>query len=44
MFGIENIVSRKGDKSIVKWLGYLDEFNSWVNNKDLVKLYLKNMS
>jgi len=38
MFRIEKVIRRKGDKSLVKWLGYKDEFNSWVDNKDLVKL------
>jgi len=38
MFRIENVIRRKGDKSLVKWLGYKDEFNSCVDNKDLVKL------
>ena len=37
---IEKVIRRKGNK----WLGYPDEFNPWVDNKDLVKLYLKNMS
>jgi len=39
MFRIEKVIKRKGDKSLVKLLGYKDEFNSWVDNKDLVKLY-----
>ena len=38
MFGIEKVLKRKGNKSLVKWLGYPDSFNSWVNNDDLVKL------
>ena len=37
MFIIEKVIRRKGDKSLVKWLGYKDEFNSQVDNKDLVK-------
>jgi len=24
--------------SLVKWLGYPESFNSWVENKDLIKL------
>ena len=40
MFRIEKVIRRKGDKSLVKWVGgYADQFNSWVDNKDLVKLY-----
>ena len=38
MFRIEKIIKKKGNKPLVKWVGYSDEFNSWVNNKDLVKL------
>ena len=38
MFRIEKVIRRKGDKSLVKWMGYSEEFNSWVDNKDLVKL------
>jgi len=38
MFRIEKVLKRKGNKSLVKWLGYPDSFNSWVNNDDLVKL------
>ena len=38
MFRIEKVLKRKGNKSLVKWLGYPDSFNSWVDNKDLVKL------
>ena len=44
MFRIEKVIRRKGDKSLVKWVGYPDEFNSWIDNKDLVKLYFFNMS
>ena len=38
MFRIEKVIRRKGDKSLVKLMGYADEFNSWVDNKDLIKL------
>ena len=39
VFRIEKVIRRKGDKSLVKWVGYPKEFNSWVENKDLVKLH-----
>ena len=39
MFRIEKVIRRKGDKSLIKWVGYPDEFNSRVDNKDSVKLY-----
>ena len=35
-FIIENILKRKGDKLYVKWKGYDNSFNSWINKKDLV--------
>jgi len=38
LFKIENIIKKKGNKSMVKWLGYPDTFNSWVDNSDLVVL------
>ena len=36
IFRIEKIIRRKGDKSLVKWLGYPETFNSWVDNKELI--------
>jgi len=38
LFRIEKIITKKGNKSLVKWLGYPDTFNSWVDNSDLVAL------
>lgn len=38
VFRIEKIIRKKGNKSLVKWLGYPDSFNSWVDNKDLLEL------
>ena len=35
-FRIEKILRRKGDKSLVKWMGYSDAFNSWVDSKAIV--------
>ena len=37
-FRIEKIIRRKGNKVLVKWFGYPDSFNSWVNNENLIKL------
>ena len=34
VFRIEKIIRKKGDKAIVQWKGYPDEFNSWVSLKD----------
>ena len=37
-FRIEKVVRRdnKKKKALVKWKGYSDKFNSWINFKDLV--------
>ena len=32
IFRIEKIIRQQGNKSLVKWLGYHDSFNSWVKN------------
>ena len=29
-------MKRKGDKLYVKWKGYNDLFNSWIDKKDIV--------
>ena len=35
-FRIEKVIKRKGDKLYVKWKGYDDSSNSWIDKKDLV--------
>ena len=35
-FRKEKLIKRKGDKLYVKWKGYDNSFNSWINKKDLV--------
>ena len=35
-FRIEKVLKRKGDKLYVKWKGYNNSFNSWINKKDLI--------
>ena len=35
-FRIEKVIKRKGDKLYVKWRGYDNSFNSWINKKDIV--------
>ena len=32
-FRIDKVIKRKGDKLYVKWKGYDDSFNSWMNKK-----------
>ena len=34
-FRIEKVLKRKGDKLYIKWKGYNNSFNSWINKKDL---------
>ena len=34
-FRIEKILKKKGDKVYVKWKGYDNSFNSWIDKKDL---------
>ena len=35
-FTIEKVIKKKGDKSCVKWKGYDNSFNSWIDKKDIV--------
>ena len=35
-FRIEKVLKRKGDKLYVKWKGYDNSFNSWINKKYIV--------
>ena len=35
-FRIEKVIKRKGDKIYVKWKGYDNSFNIWIDKKDLI--------
>ena len=35
-FRIEKVLEKKGDKLYVKWKGYNNSFNSWIDKKDIV--------
>ena len=35
-FRIEKVLKRKGDKLYVKWKGYDNSFNNWIDKKDLI--------
>ena len=36
-FRIEKVIKRKGNKLYLKWKGYNNSFNSWIDKKDLKK-------
>ena len=36
-FRIEKVIKRKGNKLHVKWKGYDNLFNSWIDEKDLIE-------
>ena len=36
-FRIEKVIKRKGDKIYVKWKGYDNSFNSWIDKIDIIK-------
>ena len=36
-YRIEKIIKKKGDKLYVKWKGYNNSFNSWIDKKDIIK-------
>ena len=38
IYRIEKVIRKRENRSLVKWLGYPESFNSWVDNKDLIKL------
>ena len=35
-FRVAKVIKRKGDKLYVKWKGYDNSFNSWIDKKDIV--------
>ena len=43
IFRIEKKIKQQGKKSLVKWLGYRDSFNLWVDNKATNKLWSHNL-
>ena len=36
-FTIEKVIKKKGNKLYVKWKGYNNSFNSWIDKKGLIK-------
>ena len=37
LYVIEKIIKTKCDKLFVKWRGYSNNFNSWIDKKDIIK-------
>jgi hypothetical protein len=37
-FRIEKVIRTKGNKMLVIWLSYSDDFNSWIDKSDIVLL------
>ena len=35
-FRIKKVIKKKGDKLYVKWKGYNNSFNSWIDKKDIL--------
>ena len=33
----EEVIKKKGNKLYIKWKGYNNSFNSWIDNKDKYK-------
>ena len=36
-YRIEKVIRRKGNKLYVKWKGYDNSFNTWIDKKDIIK-------
>ena len=37
LFHMEKIVKHKGDKVLVRWKGWPDKYDSWVEKRDLLR-------
>ena len=35
-FRVEKVIKRNSDKLYIKWKGYNNSFNSWIDKKDLL--------
>ena len=38
VYRIEKVIRKRGSKALVKWLGYPDSFNSWVDIKNVLRI------
>ena len=37
LYIIEKIIKKFGDRYLIKWRNYSNEFKSWINKNDIVK-------
>ena len=37
-FRVEKVIKRKGNKLDIKWRGYDNSLNSWIDKKDIIKM------
>ena len=38
LYRVEKVLKRKGDKLLVRWKGWPDKYDSWIDKKDVKKL------
>lgn len=38
VYRIEKVIKKGKTKSLVKWKGYPESFNSWINNEELTRI------
>ena len=39
-FIVEKVIKEKGGKSYIKWKGYDNSFNSWIDEEDMIQIYI----